>query len=97
MRKQIMLNAIFTLVVVGFVVGYPDVARASGTAPWETALQTLVDMMTGTTARLLSILAVVGLGIVAMTGRLSVRAALSVVLGIAIVFGAASIVDMFSK
>ncbi|HBF13542.1 MAG TPA: hypothetical protein DDW49_09225 [Deltaproteobacteria bacterium] len=73
----------------------PQWAYAAGPA-WESALQTIVDIMTGTTARLLSILAVVFFGILALFGRISWIRALQVALGISIVFGAASIVDMFA-
>lgn len=63
----------------------------------NTALQTLVDFMTGTTGRLLGILGVAGLGIAAWFGRLSYWRAGEIVLGIAIVFGAAEIVDLFAR
>ena len=63
----------------------------------NTALQTLVNFMTGTTGRLLAILGVAGLGIAAWFGRLSYWRAGEIVLGIAIVFGAAEIVDLFAR
>ena len=62
---------------------------------WEDALQKVVDIFTGNTSRLLAILAVAGFGIGALFGRVSWRRAGEIVLGIAIVFGAVSIVDMF--
>ena len=63
----------------------------------NTALQTLVDFMTGPTGRLLAILGVAGLGIAAWFGRLSYPRAGEVIIGIAIVFGAAEIVDLFAR
>jgi len=63
----------------------------------NSALQTLVNFMTGTTGRLLGILGVAGLGIAAWFGRLSYWRAGEIVLGIAIVFGAAEIVDLFAR
>lgn len=71
----------------------PHLAHAA--AAWEDALQKVVDILTGNTARLLAILAVIGFGIGALFGRVSWRRAGEIVLGIAIVFGAASIVEMF--
>lgn len=63
----------------------------------NTALQTLVNYMTGPTGRLLGILGVAGLGIAAWFGRLSYWRAGEIILGIAIVFGAAEIVDLFAR
>jgi len=98
MRKLTVFQVFFMLAMVGFIVGVPELARADyAQPPWDAALQTLVNSMTGSTAHLISILAVAGLGILAMGGRISIHAALSVVLGIAIVFGAATIVNMFVK
>ena len=71
----------------------PHLAHAA--SAWEDALQKVVDIFTGNTSRLLAILAVAGFGIGALFGRVSWRRAGEIVLGIAIVFGAASIVDMF--
>jgi len=68
---------------------------AHAASAWEDALQKVVDIFTGNTSRLLAILAVAGFGISALFGRVSWRRAGEIVLGIAIVFGAASIVDMF--
>jgi type IV secretion system protein VirB2 len=61
------------------------------------ALQTLVNFLTGPTGRLLAIIGVAGLGIAAWFGRLSYWRAGEIVLGIAIVFGAAEIVDLFAR
>ena len=63
----------------------------------NTALQTLVNYMTGPTGRLLGILGVAGLGIAGWFGRLSYWRAGEIILGIAIVFGAAEIVDLFAR
>jgi len=73
----------------------PSYAQSFGRI--NTALQTLVDFMTGTTGRLLGILGVAGLGIAAWFGRLSYWRAGEIVLGIAIVFGASEIVDLFAR
>ena len=62
-------------------------------APLETAVQMIVDFITGPFGRLLAIIAVIGLGFLAFAGRLSWFTAGAVVLGIGLVFGAPSIVD----
>lgn len=79
------------------IVFLSDASYAQSFGKINTALQTLVDFMTGTTGRLLGILGVAGLGVAAWFGRLSYWRAGEIVLGIAIVFGAAEIVDLFAK
>jgi type IV secretion system protein VirB2 len=72
-------------------------SAAMAYAPWETALQTVVNYMTGSTAHLLAIIAVAAVGTMMLAGQMSMRTALSVILGIAIIFGAASIVGIFGQ
>ena len=72
----------------------PQVAHAE--AAWDTALKTIVDYVTGSTARYIAILAVVGFGFAAFLGRIAWKRALEIVVAIAVVFGAAKIVDMFA-
>ena len=74
-----------------------DVSYGQSFGRINTALQTLVNYMTGPTGRLLGILGVAGLGIAAWFGRLSYWRAGEIILGIAIVFGAAEIVDLFAR
>lgn len=62
----------------------------------EGLLQNVVDMLTGNTARLLAVIAVVVVGILWMFGLFDLRRAAIVVLGIIVVFGAAEIVDMLT-
>ena len=84
-------------VVCGMALAFPQqVFAASGGAPWESALQTVVDFMTGSTARLIAIMAVAGVGVGMLAGYMSIRSALSVIVGIAVVFGSATIVDIFT-
>ena len=59
-------------------------------------LQNVVDMLTGNTARLLAILAVVIVGILWMFGLFDLRRAAIVILGIVVVFGAAEIVGLIT-
>lgn len=75
----------------------PDSAHAEGgVAAWERALQTIVGYMTGNTGRLLATIAVAALGYSAYTGRISWSRAITIAIGIGIVFGAANIVDLFA-
>ncbi|MFO1464342.1 MAG: TrbC/VirB2 family protein [bacterium] len=86
-------NALLSLILIPSILLIAPPAHAA--SAWEDALQKVVDIFTGNTSRLLAILAVAGFGIGALFGRVSWRRAGEIVLGIAIVFGAASIVDMF--
>ncbi len=75
-----------------FIVVTPALASANV----EGLLQNVVDMLTGNTARLLAILAVVVVGILWMFGLFDLRRAAIVVLGIVVVFGAAEIVNLIT-
>ena len=69
---------------------------ALASANIEGLLQNVVDMLTGNTARLLAVLAVVVVGILWMFGLFDLRRAAIVVLGIIVVFGAAEIVNLIT-
>ena len=73
-----------------------SVQPAFAQANVEGLLQNVVDMLTGNTARLLAILAVVIVGILWMFGLFDLRRAAIVVLGIVVVFGAAEIVNLIT-
>lgn len=74
-----------------------DTAFAQATnqafAPIQTAVQAIVDFITGPFGRLCAIIAVISMGFLAFAGRLSWFFAGGVVLGIGLVFGAPAIVD----
>jgi len=72
------------------------VQPAFASANVEGLLQNVVDMLTGNTARLLAVLAVVVVGILWMFGLFDLRRAAIVVLGIIVVFGAAEIVNLIT-
>ncbi|MNK14003.1 Type IV secretion system protein virB2 precursor [compost metagenome] len=72
------------------------VQPALASANIEGLLQNVVDMLTGNTARLLAVLAVVVVGILWMFGLFDLRRAAIVVLGIIVVFGAAEIVNLIT-
>ena len=92
------LTLIAALCVVFHLLGADlALAQSSGSggpfAPLETAVQMIVDFITGPFGRLLAIIAVIGLGFLAFAGRLSWFTAGAVVIGIGLVFGAPAIVD----
>lgn len=62
-------------------------------APIQTAIQLIIDFVTGPFGRALAILAVISLGLLAFAGRLSWFTVGYVVIGIGLVFGAPAIVD----
>ncbi|MGE0283051.1 MAG: TrbC/VirB2 family protein [Rhizobiaceae bacterium] len=66
---------------------------SSAFAPLQTAVQMIVDFITGPFGRLIAIIAVIGLGFLAFAGRLSWFTAGAVVIGMGLVFGAPAIVD----
>ncbi|WP_114217136.1 TrbC/VirB2 family protein [Ochrobactrum sp. 3-3] len=90
------LAAVLGMVAAMQVIG-ADLALAQGAsgafAPLQTAVQMIVDFITGPFGRLLAIVAVIGLGFLAFAGRLSWFTAGAVILGIGLVFGAPTIVD----
>ena len=88
-KRALMTVAAF---VVGAVALAPGLAMA---APWDSAATSVLAVFTGGLARTLAIIAVIALGIMAMAGKLSWDAAIKVVIGIVLVFGAAPIVDYF--
>ncbi len=74
-----------------------DILGGLGGSPIERALQTVVDILTGTPARLTAIIAVAAFGYSMYTGHISLRWGVSIILGIAIIFGAAEIVNRFAS
>lgn len=72
------------------------VATPAAAQDVESLLQNVVDLLTGNTARLLAVIAVVVVGILWMFGLFDLRRAGVVVLGVIVVFGAAEIVDLLT-
>jgi type IV secretion system protein VirB2 len=71
----------------------PSLAFAQDAAPIQGALDWLIGLLQGAIARSVAIVAVCFLGFLAMTGRLAWGLAGSIIIGIALVFGATSLVD----
>ena len=71
-------------------------ALAQELAPLENIADFIVNFLTGAFARSVAIIAVAVLGYLGLTGRLRWGVAGSVIAGIAIIFGAVTIVDAIS-
>lgn len=70
-------------------------AFAQDLQPINSALEAVVGILTGTAARLVAIIAVVIVGYMAFLGQIPWRWAASIIFGIVLIFGAATIVDFF--
>lgn len=71
----------------------PEFAYAQSAAPVEGILDWFVGVLQGNVARSFMIIAVCFLGFLFLTGRMAWQGAISIVIGIAIIFGAAELVD----
>ena len=75
------------------IVLVPELAYAQSAAPVEGILEWFVGVLQGSVARSLAIIAVCFLGFLFLTGRMAWQGAISIVIGIAIIFGASELVD----
>ncbi|WLS00969.1 TrbC/VirB2 family protein [Shinella sumterensis] len=71
----------------------PEFAYAQSAAPVEGILDWFVGVLQGNVARSFMIIAVCFLGFLFLTGRMAWQVAISIIIGIAIIFGAAELVD----
>jgi type IV secretory pathway VirB2 component (pilin) len=69
-------------------------AAGGNVATITTALQALIDILTGTTAKLIATLAIAGTGYFWLSGRLSLKQATTIGLGIGVIFGAPQIATL---
>lgn len=73
-----------------FMAFMPEIAFAS---PWDGAANKVLEIFTGGLTRTIAIIAVIACGIAALAGKLSWDWAIKIIIGIVLIFGAASIVD----
>ncbi len=97
MTNNISKNIIFItimLLLAAFVISNPSYASSatSGLGNIDNVLDSIVKMMTGTTARLIAIICVAAVGIGWMYGFIDLRKAAYCIIGIGIVFGAPALV-----
>ena len=74
-------------------VALPEIAHAQQAAPVEKVLTWFTKVLQGSLARSVAIIAVCFLGFMFLTGRMQWTIAFSIIIGIGIIFGAATLVD----
>ena len=88
-RKRL-LEKLMVLLAMGAVLMIPETAMA---APWDSTATKILDIFTGGLTRTIAIISVIACGIAAIAGKLSWDWAIKIIVGIILIFGAASIVD----
>ena len=99
MHRQQSLAAVLAkpgLLAFALTVLVVEPALAQGLEPLENLADFVVQFLTGAFARSVAIIAVAVLGYLGLTGRLRWSIAGSIIAGIALIFGAATIVDAVS-
>ncbi len=91
-RSRFKTTVCLALLTTGLALA-PNFAYAQSAAPVEGILEWFVGVLQGNVARSLAIIAVCFLGFMFLTGRMAWQGAISIVIGIAIIFGAAQLVD----
>ncbi len=81
------------LVLTAAIIMAPELANASGNTPFSNMFCTVVGWFKGATGKALATIAITIIGIGALLGKVSWGMALIVGTGVAIIFGAAGIVD----
>ena len=71
----------------------PAFAQAGGQGTITAFLQNIVNIITGTAGKLIAVLAICIVGVTALVGGLSMRAAGGTILGVMLIFSSAWIVD----
>jgi type IV secretion system protein VirB2 len=84
------LEKLMILLAIGAVWVMPETALA---APWDSTATKILDIFTGGLTRTIAIISVIACGIAAIAGKLSWDWAIKIIVGIILIFGAASIVD----
>jgi type IV secretory pathway VirB2 component (pilin) len=75
----------------------PEVALAGGgggATPWATTADSVRGIFTGGLSRTIAIIAVIACGIAALAGKLSWDWAVKIIVGIVLIFGSATVVDL---
>ena len=85
-----LLEKFMILLAIGAVLVMPETALA---APWDNTATQILGIFTGGLTRTIAIISVIACGIAAIAGKLSWDWAIKIIVGIILIFGAASIVD----
>jgi type IV secretion system protein VirB2 len=91
-NKNLQNAGVVTALALAFTL-LPIAAYAQDAAPVEGVLDWFVGVLQGNLARSVAIIAVCFLGFMFLTGRMMWNVAFSIIVGIAIIFGAATLVD----
>lgn len=86
------MNWCFALAAMSLVLMAPDIASAGGPSALENVLCGVVGWFTGTVGAGIATLAIIIIGVGALLGKVSWGMAIIVGIGVAIIFGASSIV-----
>ena len=86
-RQSIKVIGLVTLALVAF---YPEFALA---APWDGMANWILGVLNGGLTRTIAIIAVIGCGFAAFTGRLEWSRGIAIAFGITLIFGSAAVVD----
>jgi type IV secretion system protein VirB2 len=100
MRDVSWSNAVFLMALAGLVLLSGTDAALATTAtfqPLNTALTSVLQFMTGTFATTAATVAVAAVGYLALTSRIPWSWAFSVIVGVALIFGAAQIVQSLTN
>lgn len=87
-----MLRGTLTFFALALLVAEP--AFAQGGSPFESILDYIKEMLTGPMARTAAVLAIAILGYLAFVGYLTWTWAFRIIIGIVLIFGAATIADL---
>lgn len=87
-------SAFLALALFAAVMLTPDLAHAGADTPMGKVLCDLVNWLTGPTGRALATLAIIIIGVGALMGKVSWGMAIIVAIGIAIIFGAPTILGI---
>lgn len=70
-------------------IGYSD--------PWDSALSTVLRIMTGPTASIIGAIALAGTGYLFLRGRIDVMRLLAIIAGLGLIFGAPHLVSLLQQ
>lgn len=84
------------LVLIGFAAATPALAQSGNAGNIGGFLQNLIDLLNSNVIRALAIIAIILTGIAWMFGHLDLRRAGTVIVGIIVIFGASTIVDLIT-
>jgi type IV secretion system protein VirB2 len=90
-RRDCLLPSLIICILI-FAASDPALASSATFQPLNTALSSVLDLMTGTFATTAATVAVAAVGYLALTSRIPWGWAFSVVIGVALIFGAAQVV-----